>query len=570
MHEPGNNSFDHRGDRVHRRGNGRGVPGARAPRAGAGPPRGRPVEATPGTGGRGGVRRFPRPRCHSCGGAGGPACVFLLPHPPRDHPGDGLLRPGREGGRHRRRGEHVAGLRPRGRQEPRHGRPLVGGAGLRLVRPHRRPPAADALRRVAAGARADDPRWAASRAVRHRPARTDCGRGPGPRDRRYPRRSRFSPRQGLPAVRACRVHPQGNRADPEPRAGQGRPVQAGEPRDDASDPDLGRPEASRRAFRQGLVRRVRAEARGSHRGVLPHPASAGSRHRSPEWCLCRHERRGQEDRRTPADDARGVHHQAPSGPRLTTRENNMGKFEGKTALITGGNGGIGFATAKQFVKEGAYVFITGRREPETAAAAEEIGSNVTGVQGDVSNLGDLDRLFAQIKREKGRLDIVFANAGVAKLAPLGTITEELYDSIFNINVKGVLFTVQKAPPLLDGASIILNASIGASKGPPANSVNCATKAAVRSFARTLTTDLKDRRIRVNAVSPGVIDTPGLEDVMASSETGRQLGQMISGAAPLGRFGTPDEIARAVVFLASDDSSYITGTELSVDGGFAQV
>src|SRR5262249_24183812 len=429
----------------------------------------------------------------------------------------------------------------------------------------------------------DDPRRAVSRAVRHRAARTDYGRGPGPRDRGYPRRSRFSPRQGLPAVRACRVHPRGNRAGPEPGAGQGRPVQAGTPRDDVSDPDLGRPEPSRRAFRQGLVWRVRAETRGSHggvlphpasggsrleaaartptrrrRGVLPHPASAGSRHRSPERCLRRHERRGREDRRTPADDARGVRHQAPSGPRLTTRENNLGKLEGKIALVTGGNGGIGFATAKQFVKEGAYVFITGRREPETAAAVEEIGSNVTGVQGDVSNLGDLDRLFAQIKREKGRLDIVFANAGVARLAPLGTITEELYDSVFNINVKGVLFTVQKALPLLpDGASIILNASIGASKGPPANTANCATKAAVRSFARTLTTDLKDRRIRVNAVSPGVIDTPGLEDVMASSETGRQLGQMISGAAPLGRFGTPDEIAKVVVFLTSDDSSYIT-------------
>src|SRR5690349_19620097 len=195
-------------------------------------------------------------------------------------------------------------------------------------------------------------------------------------------------------------------------------------------------------------------------------------------------RRGQEDRRTPADDAQGVHHQASEGLRLTSKEKNMGKLEGKIALITGGNGGIGFATAKRFVKEGAYVFITGRREPETAAAVEEIGRNVTGVQGDVSNLGDLDLLFAQIKREKGRLDIVFANAGVVKLAPLGAITEELYDSVFNINVKGVLFTVQKALPLLpDGASIILNASIGASKGPPANSVNCATKAAVRSFAR---------------------------------------------------------------------------------------
>src|SRR2546422_1260719 len=321
----------------------------------------------------------------------------------------------------------------------------------------------------------------------------------------------------------------------------------------------------------GHVRRVRAEARGSHRGFLPHPTFARGRDRSPERHPRGHERRGQEDRRTPADDTRGVDHQAPQGLRLTTKEKNMGKLEGKIALITGGNGGIGFATAKRFVKEGAYVFITGRREPETAAAVEEIGRNVTGVQGDVSNLGDLDRLFAQIKREKGRLDIVFANAGVVKLAPLGTITEELYDWVFNINVKGVLFTVQKALPLLpDGASIILNASIGASKGPPANSVNCATKAAVRSFARTLTTDLKDRRIRVNAVSPGVIDTPGLEGVMASSETGQQLGQMIAGAAPLGRFGTPDEIAKAVVFLASDDSSYITGTELSVDGGFAQV
>jgi NAD(P)-dependent dehydrogenase (short-subunit alcohol dehydrogenase family) len=164
-------------------------------------------------------------------------------------------------------------------------------------------------------------------------------------------------------------------------------------------------------------------------------------------------------------------YRVPEVPRLTTKEKSMGKLEGKNALITGGNGGIGFATAKRFVKEGAYVFITGRRERETAAAVEEIGRNVSGVQGDVSNLGDLDRLFAQIKREKGRLDIVFANAGVVKLAPLGTITEELYDSVFNINVKGVLFTVQKALPLLpDGASIILNASIGGSKGPPALSV----------------------------------------------------------------------------------------------------
>src|SRR4029453_18163812 len=169
----------------------------------------------------------------------------------------------------------------------------------------------------------------------------------------------------------------------------------------------------------------------------------------------------------------------------------MGKLEGKIALITGGNGGIGLATAKRFVNEGAYVFITGRREQELARAVEEIG-NVTGVQRDVSNLGDLDRLFAQIKREKGKLDIVFANAGIAKYAPLGTITEDLFDSIFDINVKGLLFTVQKALPMMpDGASIILNASIVASKGFAGNSVYSATKAAVRSFARTWTTDLKD-------------------------------------------------------------------------------
>jgi NAD(P)-dependent dehydrogenase (short-subunit alcohol dehydrogenase family) len=249
----------------------------------------------------------------------------------------------------------------------------------------------------------------------------------------------------------------------------------------------------------------------------------------------------------------------------------MGKLEGKVALVTGGNSGIGLATAKQFVNEGAYVFITGRREPELAAAVAEIGRNVTGVQGDVSNLGDLDRLFAQIKREKGKLDIVFANAGVAKYARFGAITEEHYDSIFNINVKGLLFTVQKALPLLpDGASIILNASIVASKGLPANSVYSATKAAVRSFARTWTTDLKDRRIRVNAVSPGATDTPGLNDLWTSTEAGQQRLKMLSNAVPLGRLGTPDEIAKAVVFLASDDSSYITGTELFVDGGFAQV
>jgi len=249
----------------------------------------------------------------------------------------------------------------------------------------------------------------------------------------------------------------------------------------------------------------------------------------------------------------------------------MAKLEGKIALVTGGSTGIGLATAKRFVEEGAYVFISGRRDEELAAAVRGIGRNVTGVRGDVSNLSDLDRLFAQIKREKGRLDVLFANAGIAKYAPLGKISEELYDSIFDINVKGVLFTVQKAIPLLaDGASIILNASIVASKGLAANSVYSATKAAVRSFARTWTTDLKERRIRVNAVSPGSTDTPGLNGLLASSQVGEERRRMIATMVPLGRFGTPDEIAKAVVFLASDDASHITGTELFVDGGFAQV
>ena len=223
------------------------------------------------------------------------------------------------------------------------------------------------------------------------------------------------------------------------------------------------------------------------------------------------------------------------------------------------------------MNEGAYVFITGRREAELAAAKKQIGKNATAIQGDVSNLADLDRLFAQIKKEKGKIDIVFANAGIARYAPLGTITEDFFNSIFDINVKGVLFTVQKSLSLLrDGGSIILNASIVASKGLSSNSVYSATKAAVRSFARTWTTDLKNRRIRVNAISPGPIDTPGLSELLASSETGEQRKKMISTTVPLGRFGRPEEIAKAVVFLASDDASYITGIELFVDGGFAQV
>ena len=251
--------------------------------------------------------------------------------------------------------------------------------------------------------------------------------------------------------------------------------------------------------------------------------------------------------------------------------NNNNTFTGKVALVTGGNSGIGLATAKRFVSEGAYVFITGRRQKELDTAVKEIGKNVTAVQGDVSKLADLDRLFAQIKEEKGKLDIVFANAGGAKYAALGEITEEFYDSIFDINVKGLLFTVQKALPLLrDGPAIVLTASIVASKGFSSNSVYSASKSAVRSFARTWTTDLKDRGIRVNAVSPGPIDTPGLRELFASSETGQARNKMISQTVPLGRLGTADEIAKAVVFLASDDASYITGVELFVDGGIAQV
>jgi NAD(P)-dependent dehydrogenase (short-subunit alcohol dehydrogenase family) len=249
----------------------------------------------------------------------------------------------------------------------------------------------------------------------------------------------------------------------------------------------------------------------------------------------------------------------------------MGKLDGKIALITGGNSGIGLATAKRFVNEGAYVFITGRRNAELAVAVREIGHDATGVQGDVSNLTDLDRLCEQIGREKGKLDIVFANAGVAKYARFGEISEEFYDSIFDINVKGLLFTVQKALPLMpDGASIVLNGSVVGSKGLPSNSVYSATKAAIRSFARTWTTDLKDRHIRVNVVSPGATDTPGARELLASSQVGEQRRKMISTSIPLGRLGSPDEIAKAVVFLASDDSSYVSGIELFVDGGFAQV
>lgn len=249
-----------------------------------------------------------------------------------------------------------------------------------------------------------------------------------------------------------------------------------------------------------------------------------------------------------------------------------GKLSGKVALITGGNSGIGLATARRFVEEGAqHVFITGRRQNELDAAVQQIGRDVTGIQGDVANLADLDRLYAVIGQQQGRLDILFANAGVAENAPLGAISEEHYDRIFNINVKGVLFTVQKALPLLsDGASIILNASIVGTKGFEAFSVYSASKAAVRSFARCWTIDLKARKIRVNAISPGPFDTPGASGLAKTPEEAERSKANLVAAVPLGRIGDPDEIAKAAVFLASDDSSYVTGIELFVDGGLAQI
>jgi NAD(P)-dependent dehydrogenase (short-subunit alcohol dehydrogenase family) len=245
----------------------------------------------------------------------------------------------------------------------------------------------------------------------------------------------------------------------------------------------------------------------------------------------------------------------------------MKKLEGKVAVITGGNSGIGLATAKRFVEEGAYVFITGRRQSELDEAVKQIGDNIVGVQGDVSNLADLDRLYDTVKQKKGRLDSLFANAGVAEFASLGDITEAHFDKTFNINVKGLLFTVQKALPLIqDRGSIILNASIAASKGIEASSIYNATKAAIRSFARSWTVDLKHRKIRVNAISPGPIDTPGLRNLVKTDGLLEQIKAMV----PLGRMGSPDEVAKAVSFLASDDSSYITGIELFVDGGMAQI
>jgi NAD(P)-dependent dehydrogenase (short-subunit alcohol dehydrogenase family) len=241
------------------------------------------------------------------------------------------------------------------------------------------------------------------------------------------------------------------------------------------------------------------------------------------------------------------------------------KLEGKTAVITGGTEGIGLAIAKLFVKEGAYVFITGRRQRELDEAVRTIGGNVTAVQGDVAKMADLDRLYETIRRAKGRIDVVVANAGIAEFLPFDKVTEEHFDNLFNVNVKGTVFTVQKALPfLVDGGSVILIGSVASVKGTSSFGVYAATKAALRSFARTWTNDLKDRHIRSNVLSPGPIKTP-----LAGRQSPDAIARIVS-TVPMGRMGEPDEIATAAVFLASGDSSFITGIELFADGGRGQV
>ena len=249
----------------------------------------------------------------------------------------------------------------------------------------------------------------------------------------------------------------------------------------------------------------------------------------------------------------------------------MGKLSGKVAVVTGANSGIGLATAKRFAQEGARVFMSGRRQNELDAAVAEVGENARGIQGDVSNLADLDRLFAIVKEEAGTIDVLFANAGGGEFAALGEITEEHFDKTFATNVKGTLFTVQKALPLLkDGASVILTGSTAAVTGTPSFSVHSASKAAIRNFARSWILDLAPRKIRVNVLAPGATATPGWHGLATSEEASKEMIRFVQTTTPLGRLGDPSETASAALFLASDDSSFVTGSELFVDGGSAQI
>ncbi|WP_298688570.1 glucose 1-dehydrogenase [uncultured Sphingomonas sp.] len=247
------------------------------------------------------------------------------------------------------------------------------------------------------------------------------------------------------------------------------------------------------------------------------------------------------------------------------------RFDNKVVVVTGGTSGIGLATAKAFAAEGASVFITGRRQEALDAALKQIGGTVTGVRGDMAKLADIDRLYDAVQQKHAQIDVVFANAGGGQMVPLGAITEEHYQSIFDTNVKGVLFTVQKALPLLkDGASIILTGSTTSISGTPSFSVYSATKAAVRNFARNWILDLKDRRIRVNTVSPGVTETAGLDELFGGGDQAQGTKDYLAGLIPLGRIGQPEEIAKSVLFLASDEASFVNGVELFVDGGQAQI
>ncbi|KAB1073469.1 SDR family NAD(P)-dependent oxidoreductase [Methylobacterium planeticum] len=247
------------------------------------------------------------------------------------------------------------------------------------------------------------------------------------------------------------------------------------------------------------------------------------------------------------------------------------RFENKVVVVTGGTSGIGLATAKAFSEEGASVFITGRRQEALDAAVKQIGGRVSAVQGDMARLADIDRLYDAVQQKHAQIDVVFANAGGGEMVPLGAITEEHYQQTFDTNVKGVLFTVQKALPLLkDGGSIVLTGSTTSISGTPAFSVYSATKAAVRNFARNWILDLKDRHIRVNAISPGLTETAGLNELFGGGDQAKGTKDYLAGLIPAGRIGQPEEIAKAVLFLASDEASFVNGVELFVDGGQAQI